>query len=221
MFHSVRRVLMSDTALAHIRPLPRINLGAVRVAPHRLATAELVREVAGNQLEDRADAHGLTPTARLLDDIMEEAAHRRAMHLVRPIRTVAAAHRLMQAILDVAVPGQARIYRQSIPLNPPSIPGFIEQITDSADLQAEGRVMGHCVASYRNRMLSRMSLIFRVLPDRSRGIERSTLELVPGVPPRLWDPGQLKGVRNQSVSSDTNMLIATWLETVNANPRLP
>jgi hypothetical protein len=221
MFHAMREAIDSEAALTDLRQLRRINLGAARVAVHHLATTALVREVADDPREDVVEVHGLTPAARLLHDIEEEAADRRAERILRPVRSIANARTLIQAILQMPSRRYPNVtYESRISLDPPSIPGLIEQLSDPESLKAEGVEMGHCVANYSGRVAERKSLVFRVLSGHAPQISRATIEIIAGAHPTIWRLGQLKGVRNAPVSLATRSLVETWLRRVNENAQI-
>jgi hypothetical protein len=226
MFEAMRSVFPCNSPACNLTHLPRINLGAAQAAVHPLATPELIREVAGSDSEDQPPRYRFCPTARLLHDIAEEAGHRQAQRLLRPVRSAEDGRALMQRILNVpdprvvALPAAAVWLESRIEADPPSIAGLIEQLSDEGSLRKEGENMRHCVANYAGRVEGRKSLIFRVLPGQFSELTRSTVELVGGIAPLRWQLGQIKGARNGPVTPQTLTLVRTWLQLANENPQI-
>lgn len=89
----------------------------------------------------------------------------------------------------------------------PPIPGSaaIHPILSEEDLQAEGRLMGHCVASYANQVRRGESYIYRLLYP-----ERATLELQRRGTRFML--AQFKAARNQQPRPDAWEVVNQWLK---------
>jgi hypothetical protein len=223
MFHAMRAVFASEAVTVELGHLPRINLGAAQAVVHRLATASLVREVSQQTSEDTVVHSRGSRVAQLLHDIVEEAVERRIEGELRPLHSMAQANALMNQILRIAPPVRqvSGWLETPMPVDPPSIPAVIQQLTSAEQLEVEGEAMEHCVSRYYSRLAARTSLIFRVLPGTLPDITRATLELVSGSPSESWTLRQLKAAHNEPVSERTKLLVSNWLRLVNANPQIP
>jgi hypothetical protein len=74
------------------------------------------------------------------------------------------------------------------------------------ELAEEGRHMRHCAAAYAPVCAAGRNVLYRVLAP-----ERATLELVRGLGMGGWRVGQVKGVRNARVSTETWDAVEAWL----------
>lgn len=163
----------------------------------------LLREVGGDRRQlYRAD------TATLLEDIliMEEVLGRREQASFRSMARVRQAHDTLAmpySQIQASYPGgELRFPRPPLP----GIPRCIEPLCNPRDLQEEGAVQRHCVATYAQRVASGGWFIYRVLaPDRA------TLSICRGADGR-WEIEQLNGKANAPVASRTHQIVRAWLE---------
>ncbi|RUM53665.1 MAG: hypothetical protein DSY85_08580 [Marinomonas sp.] len=81
----------------------------------------------------------------------------------------------------------------------------IEPIRTLYDLHHEGKLMQHCVASYREEVMAGKSYIYRYA-----GVQRATVELrcTDGV----WGIAQVKGQNNEEATAETMSAIRAWFD---------
>jgi len=91
---------------------------------------------------------------------------------------------------------------------PPPFPGNqdIQPIMTHEELLREGLEMEHCVGSYKSRVMREECYIYRVLSPM-----RATLEICLKHSPRI---GQLKGVSNFAVNTETRAFVRAWFRSV-------
>lgn len=84
---------------------------------------------------------------------------------------------------------------------------LIIELLDAAELQAEGRIMRHCVASYAGMCMRRHCAIFSLRCDTGSGLERrATLEVIPSTRTIV----QARARLNQTPGPVEQRLIRAW-----------
>lgn len=86
----------------------------------------------------------------------------------------------------------------------------IEELLQSGDLYAEGRALGHCVASYEHRCLRGVSSIWSLRRRNREGayIPRCTIE----IDPRTRTVVQLRGQHNRHVIGLPRRIVERWAQ---------
>ena len=90
----------------------------------------------------------------------------------------------------------------------PPVPGTkdIIPLTSAGELHAEGKDLGHCVATYEWQVRLGSTYIYRIMAP-----ERATLSIVRGADGR-WYRAELKGPGNRKVKPATERMVDLWLE---------
>lgn len=92
----------------------------------------------------------------------------------------------------------------------PPVRWRIVEVTDSRELFAEGRSLGHCVASYETRCVAGRSSIWSL--RRQAGDEPPVRRFTIDVDPRTATIVQIRGRANRRVDGVPARLIAAWAE---------
>lgn len=126
-------------------------------------------------------------------------------------RDFAAVRRLHDRWTDRLNQRQSQIANGQTRFPEPPIQGTdkIYPITSLEDLQAEGRLMHHCITVYENKILARQCYIYRVLAP-----ERATLEL--HLKGNQLSLGQISLAYNAKASKETEAAVTEWLAQAEA-----
>lgn len=184
--------------------LPRINAGVLRIATSRgfapLTTPGLLEQVALNTEDDKRAV-----SAFMMRDCMIMWY---GLHLDRLPRQVPRLDRLVgfhdELVEEV---NRRRPPRPRIPFPDPPLPGTPEivPLTNSEELEKEGRVQRNCVACYVDRITAGEHVyVYRVLAP-----ERATLSMV--LKGGRWVPEELSIAGNKRASEETRSAIRSWL----------
>ena len=121
-------------------------------------------------------------------------------------KDLAAVRRLHDRWTDRLNQRQAQVVDGPTQFPPPPVPGndAIHPITSLEDLQAEGRLMHHCITVYHPRILARQSYIYRILHP-----ERATVELK--IERNLIKVGQISLAYNALPNEATRATVLNWL----------
>ena len=121
-------------------------------------------------------------------------------------RDFAAVRRLHDRWTDRLNQRQAQVIDGPTLFPPPPVPGNdeIHPITSLEDLQAEGRLMHHCITVYQPKILARESYIYRMLVP-----ERATIEL--RIESNVLKVGQISLAYNAQPSEATRATVSSWL----------
>lgn len=122
-------------------------------------------------------------------------------------RDFVAVRRLHDRWTDRLNQRQAQVVNGETLFPPPPVPGTdqIHPITTLEDLQAEGRLMHHCITVYHPKIKARECYIYRMLEP-----ERATIELIiEGKGVRL---GQISQAYNAQPSETAEAAVLHWLQ---------
>lgn len=125
-------------------------------------------------------------------------------------RDFTAIRRLHDRWTDKLNQRQAQVVDGPTLFPPPPVPGNdeIHPITSLEDLQAEGRLMHHCITIYQPKILARESYIYRMLVP-----ERATIELK--IEGNMIRVGQISLAYNAIPSDSTQAAVSSWLGCLN------
>ncbi len=124
-------------------------------------------------------------------------------------RDFAAVRRLHDRWTDRLNQRQAQVVSGQTLFPPPPVPGTdkIHPITSLEDLQAEGRLMHHCITVYQPKILARESYIYRMLEP-----ERATIEL--RIEGNAITVGQISLAYNALPSDATKEAVLAWRDSL-------
>lgn len=122
-------------------------------------------------------------------------------------RDFAAVRRLHDRWTDRLNQRQARVINGPTLFPPPPIQGteLIHPITSLEDLQAEGRLMHHCITAYQPKIMARKCYIYRLLKP-----ERATIELE--IDGHRISVGQISLAYNAQPTEATKTTVIDWLK---------